>query len=142
MRNDISVEIQSDPRLLKSIRELVRNYVMSSGFNDEIIDDIVLAVDEACTNSIRHSYGGKLDRRIILQISSDKNDIEFVLTDDGKPVPKEKIVPKRKTDTKIEELKPGGLGIELIRSVFDKVDFEPGTKRGNRTTMRIKRPKD
>ena len=47
---DVVVEVRSQPRLLQSIRGLVRGYVRAYGLPTEKVDDVVLAVDEACCN--------------------------------------------------------------------------------------------
>ena len=53
---DLRVTVRSDPKLLTSIRSLVRGWVESWDIDDKTANDVVLAVDEACTNAIRHAY--------------------------------------------------------------------------------------
>ena len=62
MQDDMKVELRSAPMLLRGIRGLVRCYVADQGFGEDRCDEIVLAVDEACTNSMRHAYHGATDR--------------------------------------------------------------------------------
>jgi len=139
---DISVQVMSDPRLLKPIRGLVRNYTSSMGFDEERTDAIVLAVDEACTNAIRHAYGGNAKRKICLSLHADKRWMEIEVKDDGKPAPKDCIPVHPQQPPSMEALKPGGLGVQLIFDVFDDVVFCPGAKRGNLVLMRARRPKN
>jgi anti-sigma regulatory factor (Ser/Thr protein kinase) len=137
---DIRLEIRAEPRLLRSVRGLLRCYLEDHGFDEDRVNAIVLAVDEACTNSIRHAYGGCGDNVLALSIGVAAASLEVVLVDDGCPAPREVFVKKPFTAPDLESLKPGGLGIPLIFATFDEVEFRPGERRGNRLTMRLKRP--
>lgn len=136
---DIRIQLLSRPKLLKPIRELLRSYVAGSGFTDEQAQNVVLAVDEACTNAIRHSYGGSCDEVLELDLFSGENGIEIVLADHGAPVPPECLDLKNTLPPDPDTVRPGGLGVRLICTVFDAVEFFPGKERGNRVVMRLRR---
>lgn len=136
--DEIRVDLVSDARLLNAVRGLVRGYLATAGITGERADCVVLAMDEACANSIRHSYGGCKDRRIELTVRSEPGGIVFVLRDDGLPAEPDRCKKKEsaaRPDGKT--LQPGGLGVQLIHQVFDEVTYEPGQKSGNRVTMRL-----
>ncbi len=137
---DIRLEIRSDARLLRSVRGLLRCYLEDRGFGEDRVNAIVLAVDEACTNSIRHAYGGCGDNVLVLTVGAAAAGLEIVLVDDGCPAPREVFVKKPFKEPDLENLKPGGLGIPLIFATFDEVEFRPGEERGNTLTMRLHRP--
>ncbi len=141
MNRDIGIEIAANPELLSAVRGLVRSYVGSFGFNKDKIDEVVLAIDEACANSIRHAYGGPCNSCYSLSMSSSNGWIEFELSDNGQPAPKERIQLKS-TDgpLSLDAITPGGLGLQFIYGVFDNVEFIPGATQGNRVTMKLKRP--
>jgi anti-sigma regulatory factor (Ser/Thr protein kinase) len=135
---DIVLDLRSDPRLLCSVRALVRRYVMDLGLTESRALEVVLAVDEACANAMRHSYGGCCDKRLRLALSTTAKWIRVELRDEGKPAAPERI--KKKKGATGGALRPGGLGVPLIRKVFDDVRYEPGEVTGNRVLMRLKRP--
>jgi anti-sigma regulatory factor (Ser/Thr protein kinase) len=139
------MEIAANPSLLCAVRGMVRGYVEGFGFPKARIDEIVLAIDEACANSIRHAYGGPCGRSYQLSMSSSNGWIEFEVRDDGKPAPKEALQRKAMPASEgkppdIETIVPGGLGVQFIYGVFDAVEFVPGEREGNRVTMKLKRP--
>jgi serine/threonine-protein kinase RsbW len=140
METDIKLELRSHPRLLCSVRKLVREYLKDCGFDDDQCGDVVLAVDEACTNAMRHSYEGREDERLYLTIHTSPEWVEFELRDEGHPAPEDRVQPKDDDELDAESLDPGGLGVQLMYKVFDEVSFLPGEKRGNRVLMRLKPP--
>lgn len=138
-REDIRIEVRADPKLLKTVREAVRGYACTCGLPPERCDEVVLAVDEACANSMRHSYRDRREGRVELSLHHDpkRGYIEVVLRDDGAPAPREAVTPKERPAADAAELEPGGLGVPLIRAVFDEVDYQPGKRRGNCVIMRL-----
>jgi anti-sigma regulatory factor (Ser/Thr protein kinase) len=139
MNEDFHVRLRSDPRLLCALRWLVRGYVSSFGYSDRL-DQIVLAVDEACANAIRHSYAGRHEEQLSLLLRADEGQIEIELRDEGTPIPRACTCPPPEDRVEAERLHPGGLGIYLIHRAFDEVIYEPGPERGNRVLMRLHAP--
>jgi len=137
-KQDICVEITSDPKLLKSIRGLVSGYLENQGVSKDRIDEVVLAIDEACANAIRHSYENCLDGKVTLSFQADDGALEIVLSDEGIPAPEERVQQKELIQPDKDQVTPGGLGVQLMYRVFDEVVFSPGAVRGNRVTMRLK----
>jgi anti-sigma regulatory factor (Ser/Thr protein kinase) len=120
---------------------MIRSYAATLGFTADKVDEIVLAVDEACANVIRHSYGGAEDGIIALTLRSEGETFELDLSDAGTPAPAERVAQRPlESPEDIDQLRPGGLGVQLIYSVFDEVLYEPGTTQGNRVRMRLARP--
>jgi serine/threonine-protein kinase RsbW len=87
--------------------------------DDETVNDLKLAVTEACTNSVRHAYGengGTVD--IVYELYDDRLVVE--VSDDGAGFdPNEPV--------EAGELIEGGLGIAIIRALVD--EFEVGERR-------------
>ncbi|WP_244511228.1 ATP-binding SpoIIE family protein phosphatase [Magnetospirillum fulvum] len=107
------------PEALAAIRSAVAVAVAGLGAAAGAVEACVLAVDEACQNIIRHAYkGGEGD--IVLHVAREGDDIVIQLMDFAAPVDPDKIVSRS-----LEDVRPGGLGTHLMRSVMDKVGFRP-----------------
>lgn len=141
MDRDIHLIIRSDPKLLASIRSLVRRWVESWELDEKTAHDVVLAIDEACTNAIRHAYEGRSDGSVELTLKAAPDYLEFQVSDQGLPCPAERAEKREMEPPDPDDLTPGGLGIQLIYNVFDEVDFCQGEDGGNCVTMRLKRSK-
>lgn len=79
---------------------------------------MILGVDEACTNIIRHAYHLRDDQLISLSLEGLRKCVRMRLRDYG-----EKAEVHALQGRSHDLIKPGGLGLYLIRQVFDKVDY-------------------
>ena len=141
MTHDFRIEVRTDPRLLASVRELVRSWIAPFGLGEETEHGVVLAVDEACTNAMRHAYDGRWDCHATLTLRPTDEYLEFELSDLGTPCNPEKVKARELQRPDPDDVTPGGLGVQLIHQVFDEVKFIPGIPRGNRVIMRLIRPR-
>ena len=115
---DTRLDIAATAENLKEIRQFVRNYIDKCKGLEEYKDELVLAIDEACQNVVRHAYK---DKRGDIAIKLTFKDDEFIVTleDDGTPVIPEKIKPRN-----LDDVKPGGLGTFFINQIMDSVSFQ------------------
>ena len=114
---------------LSLIRDLVSKVAAQVGLSSEEAGKIELAVDEACTNVIKHAYGSNSNEVLDIQIKIEKTKLTIVVSDKGKGFNPDKIKIPDLSES-IRTGKRGGLGICLIKTLMDKVDFQmnPGTK--------------
>lgn len=117
------LKIQSRTENLSKVRKFVSDAAKKFGFDEDEINHIALAVDEACTNIIRHAYENQGDKIIEIHLLTSNNSFEVRIIDYGKPFEPEKI---RKPDLKhhLEKYNKGGLGMFLMRSLMDKVEYQ------------------
>lgn len=116
---------------LGKMRAAVRECVEASGCSEGPTADIVLAVDEACQNVIRHAYKGDPNGIIELEICREGDDLIFSLRDEAPPVDPAQVKPRD-----LDDVRPGGLGTHFIRKLMDRVDFtQPPRGAGNLLRM-------
>ena len=139
MDEDIRLTVRTEPRLLGAVRCLIQGWVERNGVATDVANRVVLAIDEACSNAIRHAYEGRCDEVMELSLRSTPEWLEVVLCDHGLTCSEEKSAPRDIEIPSPESLCPGGLGVQLIHKVFDEVVFRPGKTCGNCVTMRLKR---
>lgn len=126
------IELEADPSKLAWVRQTVREIALRCGAVDDQPDALVLAVDEAFQNIIRHAYRNAGAGRVDFSAWIDDHDLWIRLRDYAEPVDLTKIRPRP-----LDEVRPGGLGTHLIRSVMDDVSYEHAEDgQGNVLTMR------
>jgi len=136
MFKTVEIHFPSDPELLSVMRAAVAKVCHIAGFSKKMTSKIVLALDEACSNIIRHTYKGEIDQEIKIISRIKPTKLEFYLLDQGDPVDSTKIKSRE-----LHDVRPGGLGVYLIKSVMDEVKWEKGSDNGNRLYMYKTRPK-
>ena len=139
MDNDLRLTVRSDPRLLGSIRRMVRGWLEACEIDESRAAKAVLAIDEACANVIRHAYKGQSDQSLEVSLHAEVEYLQFQISDQGEPCPPECVERRPLQTPDIDELQPGGLGVQLMYEVFDEVDFCPGAVCGNCITLRLNR---
>jgi sigma-B regulation protein RsbU (phosphoserine phosphatase) len=115
---DFTIQARSDE--LCRMRDAVRSCVERVGCSELVVADIVLVVDEACQNIIRHAYQGDPEGQIELRIDRDGEDLIFSLLDRAPPVDPEQVKGRD-----LDDVRPGGLGTHFIRELMDRADFLP-----------------
>jgi anti-sigma regulatory factor (Ser/Thr protein kinase) len=88
---------------------LIERVSQRVGFPAKEVERMVLAVDEACTNVIRHAYAGRTDERILLTFMVGGDRLEIHVQDFGAPAD-----PDFFRHRKLQDLCPGGLGMHFI----------------------------
>ena len=123
------LKIPSITENLQMIREFVLKIAAKTGFNEETQEQIALAVDEACTNVIKHAHHHDARRLMDIQIQTDINKMKIIITDKGRGFDITKLKDPD-VEKYIKESRHGGLGIYLIKTLMDEVDYEfkPGVK--------------
>ena len=129
MEDKIEIKIPANPKYLKLIRRTVSNISEMAGFSNKQCNHLTLAIDEACTNIIRHAYSGNTKKPIILQIFLLQDRIRFILKDYGKQAQIEAFQSRN-----LDDVRPGGLGVHLIKSVMDKFELKR-LSRGNKLVL-------
>ncbi len=127
--------IESRTEKLLEVREFVLQAARKFGFSVEESSKIVLAVDEACTNVIKHAYHYAPDRKIEIVIQPNKDRIQITVIDDGKSFdPSIAKLPDLRQH--LSHYRRGGLGVYLMRTLMDKVEYKyaPGRKNEVRLT--------
>jgi sigma-B regulation protein RsbU (phosphoserine phosphatase) len=115
------------------VRRAVEASAHLSGFSKEQTQDIVLAVDEACQNVVRHAYAGDLDGDMVVEMRRENGDYLILIRDFALPVDESKVKPRD-----LNDVRPGGLGVHFIREVMDGMDYlSPPDGQGN--LLRLKK---
>jgi len=129
----LRLQMFSQPRFLAAVRALIASVCDRLGFNSMQCGQISLAVDEALCNVITHGYERRSDGPVWINLWSEEAEparIKIVIEDLANQVDPDSIQPRD-----LDDIRPGGLGVHIIREVMDEVRYERRSDRGMRLTM-------
>jgi len=131
----LSIEVASDPSLLCGLRELVNRLARTIGFSEIQSSQVALAVDEALANVIRHGYDNRIDARIWLSIwtlapNEHGPGLRVIIEDQARQVD-----PATIKSRELDDIRPGGLGVHIIREVMDDVQYEKRSPAGMKLSL-------
>jgi anti-sigma regulatory factor (Ser/Thr protein kinase) len=112
------LEFTSHTANLALMRNFVRKFLSRHPFSEKQRTLMVLGIDEACTNVIRYAYDLRDDQPIALSVEALSTCVRVRLRDYG-----EKTSAEQMRGRAHDQVRPGGLGLHLIRNAFDKVDY-------------------
>ena len=122
-KNNLSeLRINSKTENLSLIRDFVSEKALNAGIPMDTVEKIMLAVDEACTNIIKHAYKSSPDGEIIINIDYNAKKFTITIIDYGKSFEPDRV-PLPNLQKYYHEHKVGGLGIYLMRSLMDDVKY-------------------
>ena len=124
--SDIRLTLPARPENVAVVRHVLGAFAEALGLPSGVRDDVRLAVTEACTNVVRHAYGGE-DGMIDVVIRPCGEAIEVIVADAGRghgPSP---------------DTAGPGLGLSLIAALADSLEVERSAGMGSRLVMRFRR---
>lgn len=136
MKDSVVITISSHPKYLCLVRDVTSRTGLIHGMPEADIETIKLAVDEACSNVIKYAYNGDTTQEIAVQFRITDRGLEVIIDDNGV-----KANPELIEGRDLEDVRPGGLGVHLIKRAFDVVSFDEKKEKGNRLIL-IKYIKD
>ena len=119
---------------LAEIADFIAQAAQEAGLNSKDTYAVKLAVDEACSNIIEHSYQEQEDGQIRCSYVILKAGLEVTIQDWGRPFSPDEI-PDPDFNVSLNDLQPRGAGLFFMRNLMDEIkwDFESGD--GNILTM-------
>ena len=110
---------------LKEVRIFSREVFEKLSLDQDLKDELVLAIAEAAQNIVKHGYKGVEETadRMEIKISLNDGQLEIGFFDKGKPV-----VPGNVQHRKLDDIKPGGLGTFFIKQIMDGAVFKKDQK--------------
>ncbi len=131
---DLDLQLFSQARLLASARALTSSFAARIGFDEVQCGQISLAVDEALCNVINHGYARDDCGRIRVAIwelrDNPAGGMLIVVEDRARQVDPETIRPRD-----LDDIRPGGLGVHIIREIMDHVEYTKRDGGGMRLSM-------
>src|SRR3712207_2475137 len=124
---DVKLTLPARPENVSVIRHVLGAFAEALRLPDDLVEDLRLAVTEACTNVVRHAYSPDRPGPVEITISPQEDVVSVVVADHGRGI-------GSSSDTN-----GPGLGLPLIAAIADGVELQPVPGGGSRVAMTFAR---
>ena len=119
MNQTVTISFSGLTENIKLARVVIHTFLTLRGVFDKDIFDTELAINEAIANVIQHTYKGD-PKYIVMTLNwIEPNELEVLLRDFGP-----KVDPSKIKSRELDDIRPGGLGVYIIRRIFDVMEFK------------------
>jgi anti-sigma regulatory factor (Ser/Thr protein kinase) len=118
----LAVTLVNELAEIRRLGQLVEAFAAENGLSEEAVFYVGLALDEVVMNVIRHGYDDAGRHEIAVQLELHEGVLRAEVRDDGRPFDP-LSVPPVDLDRGIDERGIGGLGVHVVRSTMDSVDY-------------------
>jgi anti-sigma regulatory factor (Ser/Thr protein kinase) len=122
-RSDVRLTLPARPENVAVIRHVLGAFAEALQLPADVVEDMRLAVTEACTNVVRHAYHDGDAGPIDVVIRPDGERLDLVVSDRGHGMGAS------------PDVRGPGLGLPLIAALADKVDLQHEPRCGSRVAM-------
>ena len=127
-RTMFTLSVPAQAEYLVLCRLAVTALARLAPLGEELVEDLKLAVTEACTNVVQHAYLEGVPGRIELSYEAQSELVRITIEDSG--------VGHANGRPQTSDDREGGMGLAIIRSLFDDVELESGSGgRGTRVSL-------
>ncbi|NDJ52281.1 MAG: ATP-binding protein [Chloroflexi bacterium] len=131
--NSISLRVPARLENVRRLTRMVSDLALQADLSERAVYHCRLAMDEACTNIIEHAYPTQDDGEIAMQVTLQEDELVILLTDFGLPYDPANV-PHPPTHAPLDRMRPGGLGLHIMRTVMDDIQYRVSNS-GNHLRM-------
>ena len=124
---EVRLTLPARPENVAVIRHVLGAFAEALRLPDATVEDVRLAVTEACTNVVRHAYGRGHTGAVEVMMRPDRDSLHVAVIDHGRG-----IAPSPDT-------RGPGLGLPLIAAITDTLEIERGPQPGSCVAMSFAR---
>ena len=121
--SDVRLTLPAQAENIALVRHVLGAFAEAQRLSPDVVEDMRLAVTEACTNVVRHAYDGDDPGPIEVLVRPDGDRIDVTVSDRGRGMGRS------------PDIDGPGLGLPLIAALADSIELQEAPMRGNRLTM-------
>lgn len=115
--------LKNNVKLVKELNSFVKSVNQAMGLEKSLGMQLMLAVEEAVVNVMDYAYPNGMEGEVKIDVRVTPDRLKYTVTDRGMAfAPTE--VSKADTTLSLEDRPIGGLGIFLVRSLMDSINYE------------------
>lgn len=122
MNPDDKLLINSSTKNLSIVRDYVEKKAVNLSLDENTINQIILSVDEACTNIIKYSHSYNESNTIEISTTFKNGDFKIKIKYSGKSFDPNNL-DNPNMDEYFKSYRVGGLGIPMMKKFMNKIEY-------------------
>jgi len=122
MGHPVNITIRNVVSEIPRVNSAVDEFAERQSLSPRLVFELQLALEEALVNTISHGYADSEEHEIIVRMSVEQDNVSVTIEDDARPF-NPLQVPEPDFEQTIEQKRVGGLGIHLIRNLFQQLQY-------------------
>lgn len=134
MSSSNKILFASSTKNLALLRDFIEGKASDSGFDESSVNQIVLSVDEACTNIIKHAHKYNEKEKIEVEINFENGQFKVIMKYKGTGFDPNNINNPNMEDY-FNKFKVGGLGVPIMKRFMNKIEYVHNNSEDNYLTL-------
>lgn len=132
LNDHVKINVPARADYISVIRLTVSGLAYQMGFSYNDIEDIKVALAEACNNVVSHAYRNSEAGDMIVDFHVEAERLRIIISDEGTSSPFDAKRLKNEASSlhgkSLDEIDVGGLGIYLMKTLMDEIEYETDEK--------------
>jgi serine/threonine-protein kinase RsbW len=119
----ITIRLRAEVPEVERLNRLIRQFGELHEIPSRTLYALNLAVDELVSNVILYAFDNPIEQEVVIKIDAAQKEVTAVITDSGRAFDPFSVPPPD-LDAPLEEREIGGLGVHLVRSLMDRLEYQ------------------
>ncbi|GEN32979.1 MULTISPECIES: anti-sigma B factor RsbW [Aneurinibacillus] len=130
LNDHVKINVPARADYISVIRLTVSGLAYQMGFTYNDIEDIKVALAEACNNVVSHAYKNSEVGEISVDFHVEVDRLQIIVSDEGAAFDAKKLKKEASSlhGKSLDEIDVGGLGIYLMKTLMDEIEYDTGEK--------------
>ena len=139
MSETLTLKVKSDRAELEQVIDAVDGLAEREEWGPDFSYRVHLTLEELVLNVMDYGYDDD-GQDIEIHLTSDADAITIEIVDSGRPFDPLTDAPEPDLDAPVEERRIGGLGVHLVKTLMDRMDYKRENEQNHLTIVARKKP--
>jgi len=122
-RRAATLQVPALPASLEAVRRFVAQQASEAGPTERAVEQMRMAVDEACANVVEHAYAGETGHSLDVRVEADGDQVVVRILHTGRSFDPASYRGPARLEDAVRERRSGGFGVFLMQRLVDEVQY-------------------
>ncbi|MGI9322097.1 MAG: ATP-binding protein [Pseudomonadales bacterium] len=139
MSKEVTIKVGGTPDELEKVNAAIDDLAESEGWPSDLAFQVTLVMEELEMNIMQHAYGGDGSAQSQVTFKSEPDKLTIEVIDGGKAFNPLEEAEAPDTDAALEDREMGGLGVHLVRTMMDELDYRREDDKNHLTLVKFRK---